>query len=173
MTFASGLKNLGVLRAGRVFQQVADDQIDGDAFRFGVEGGDETVTERREREGLDILHGHVGAAFEQGTDFGSKHDLLTGPWSGTPADHLFDVVAGALFVRAGGADEIEDKIDNMIRHGDLACELLGGMQVFGGQDGFDGGGLGAGGAIDDLALRIAGGVVDLDQDRSFCASGSG
>ena len=149
----------------RFFDQFSDDLIHGDAFGFGVEGGNEAVAESWRGERFDVVGGDVGAALEEGAHFTSKDEHLAGTRAGTPTEHAFDVFTGTVFVWPGGANKFEDEVDDVIRHGNFAGELLGGVEFLGGDDGFDFLRLTTGGAGDDFAFVGERGVFDFDEEE--------
>jgi hypothetical protein len=102
-----------------------------------VEGGHQAVAEGRGGEGFDVVGGDVSAALKEGADFAGEDEHLAGTRTCAPAEHAFHIFGGSRLVRTCGADEVEDEVDDMIRHGDFAGELLRGLQILGGEHGVD------------------------------------
>ena len=107
----------------------------------------------------------MGAALKECAHLAGEDEHLAGTRAGTPAEHAFHILGGGGLVRARGADEVEHEIDDVIRHGHFARELLRGLEVLGGDDGVDVLRIGASGARDDVALVIAGRVIDFDEEK--------
>jgi hypothetical protein len=149
----------------RLPDHLTDNLVNCDAFGFGMESGDETVSKGRVRKGFDVIDSDVRATLKKCTDFPSEYEHLTGAWACAPAQHALDILGGIGLVWASGADEIEHEIDDMIWHRHFPCKLLGGLEVFSGDDCLDFLRIRAGGASDDATFIVSAGVVHFDQEE--------
>ncbi len=131
------------------------------------------MAQHRVGERFDIVHGHMGAAPQERPHLACEDEVLAGTGTCAPADHLLHVGGHAVLGGAGGADEIQDKVRDMIRHRDAPGEGLRLLQLFAAEDGLYDAGDGAGRAGEDLAFVIPGGVGDLDEEEETILLGLG
>jgi len=71
-----------------------------------------------QRECFDVFEGDVVATFQQGAGFGSQDQLLAGAGAGAPVDLFPDPGSGCRIFGAGGADQIENKVTDVVRERD-------------------------------------------------------
>src|SRR5690349_6920781 len=96
---ASFLRRYRLLRRR---QQTFHDFVDLDAFGLRPVVEENAVTQRRDREGLDVLDRDVRPATEQRACFGPENEELRGTRARTPADPLVDEVGRVRLVGPRG-----------------------------------------------------------------------
>ena len=136
-------------------QQLLHDGVGVDAFGVGVEVGDEAVAEDGFGHLADILATYVETAAGDGAGFGAQDKVLGGAGAGSPGEIVVDEVGRVLFIGAGGADEVDGVVDDVIGDGDSADDALDGEDVGGGEDGLEVMGEIGGGGFDDGAFFVA------------------
>ena len=126
-----------------------------------------------QRECFDVFECDVVTSFQQSAGFGSQHELLAGAGAGAPVDLFPDPGSGCRIFGAGGADQIEDKVTDVVRERDESDSGLA-FEDFGTADNGSGHSrLSGRGAIDDLSFFIAAGVIDDDIQQKAVALGFG
>ena len=75
-------------------------------------------------DGLDVLDRHVQPAVHQRPGLAAEDQVLPGPRPGAPAQPVADEVAGARLVRAGGADQVQREVVDVVAHRHPADDLL-------------------------------------------------
>jgi hypothetical protein len=126
------------LRHGQFVEQGGDDFFGGHVFGLGLEGGDDAVAEDVGGDGLDVLRGDIAAALEEGVGAGGEGEVEGGAGRGAVADVVaegVELVGGGV---AGGEDDGEDVVLDLVVDIDFVDDLPGAED---------------GGGIDDGAAR--------------------
>src|SRR5262245_12891624 len=132
-----------------------DDVVGGDAFGFGVEGWDNAMAQHGFGQRDNVVVRNMEAAAQDGADFAAEDEVLAGTRAGAPVDEIFDKrrSVGGFWARV--ADDIQDEVHHMIRHGDFADDFLQFEDRRAIDDRFDVSTERTGGTGHDLALILA------------------
>ena len=115
-------------------------------------------------QGGDILGRRRKAAMQQGPRPHGQHQRLSRTRARTPGEAVFQLTPFRL-ARTASTDEVENRLDHLIAHRHAADHRLGLKQLRGIEDLARLGLGGAGGGQEDLALDLAGRVIDIDLDE--------
>ena len=131
------------------------------------------MAEDIEGDAFDVLRGDITAAAKEGVGLGAEGEGDGGAGGSAELDEALeiDVIVGGV---AGGADEINDVILDFVIEVDGVDDVAGGEDL-GDVDHGRGGGqpAGAGHEFEDLALLLAGGVIDAELEHEAIDLGFG
>ena len=107
-----------------MFDEAVDDDVGGNTLGLGAEVGENSVTQHRVSERLNIGGSDVSATIEHDPSLGRNHEALRSPETGPPIDSLIDEIWGGRLIRAGGAGETNGIASSLLRDRRLPHHLL-------------------------------------------------
>ena len=146
---------------GNVGQGCAtNDEVSGDAFRFGFEIQDEAMAQGGRGDGLNVLETDVVAALNEGADFAGEQKSLGAARTAAEAQILIGDGGGGLSFGMGGENEADGVILDVRGDGNLTDEALEFDDLLFCQYSGDLGFRAFGGAGEDFAEFSAAGIAD-------------